>query len=120
MKDLVCGMDVDPAKKQTLVHGGKDYFFCCAGCLEKFRREPEKYLSGGGHEPMEPAAPAGAGVEYTCPMHPEIVRPSPGSCPIFGMALEPRTISLEDAPRGKAFSTPSSASSSLRSSQAPR
>jgi YHS domain-containing protein len=120
-KDPVCGMNVDPAKtKQSLVHGGKDYFFCCAGCLEKFRREPEKYLSGGGQKPMEPAAPAGAGVEYTCPMHPEIVRPSPGSCPICGMALEPRTISLEDSPRGKAFSTPSSASSSLRSSQAPR
>ena len=98
-KDPVCGMNVDPAKtKQSLVHGGKDYFFCCAGCLEKFRREPEKYLSGGGQKPMEPAAPAGAGVEYTCPMHPEIVRPSPGSCPICGMALEPRTISLEDAP----------------------
>jgi Cu+-exporting ATPase len=31
-------------------------------------------------------------------MHPEIVRPSPGSCPICGMALEPRTISPEDAP----------------------
>ena len=44
------------------------------------------------------AASAGRGVEYTCPMHPEIVRPSPGSCPICGMALEPRTISLEDAP----------------------
>jgi Cu+-exporting ATPase len=31
--------------------------------------------------------------EYTCPMHPEIVRPNPGSCPICGMALEPRTVS---------------------------
>ncbi len=30
--------------------------------------------------------------EYTCPMHPEIVRPGPGSCPICGMALEPRTV----------------------------
>jgi P-type Cu+ transporter len=30
--------------------------------------------------------------EYTCPMHPEIVRPAPGSCPICGMALEPRTV----------------------------
>jgi Cu+-exporting ATPase len=30
--------------------------------------------------------------DYTCPMHPEIVRPAPGSCPICGMALEPRTI----------------------------
>jgi len=32
-------------------------------------------------------------IEYTCPMHPEIVRTEPGSCPICGMALEPRTIS---------------------------
>jgi Cu+-exporting ATPase len=99
VKDLVCGMNVDPAKtKHTLVHEGKDYFFCAAGCLEKFRREPGKYLSGGSHEPMESAAPAGPGVEYTCPMHPEIVRPSPGACPICGMALEPKTVSLDDAP----------------------
>ena len=28
-------------------------------------------------------------------MHPEIVRPGPGSCPICGMALEPRTVSLD-------------------------
>ena len=34
--------------------------------------------------------------EYTCPMHPEIVRDAPGSCPICGMALEPRTVSLHD------------------------
>jgi len=95
-------MDVDPAAtKHSTAHEGKDYFFCSAGCLERFRREPGKYLSGGGHEAMESAAPtatAGKGVAYTCPMHPEIVRPSPGACPICGMALEPRTISLEDAP----------------------
>jgi Cu+-exporting ATPase len=36
-------------------------------------------------------------VEYTCPMHPEIVRDRPGNCPICGMALEPRTITaVED------------------------
>jgi Cu+-exporting ATPase len=34
--------------------------------------------------------------EWTCPMHPEIVRDAPGSCPICGMALEPRTISAEE------------------------
>ena len=34
--------------------------------------------------------------EYTCPMHPEIVRDEPGSCPICGMALEPRTVNLEE------------------------
>src|SRR5207249_958906 len=34
-------------------------------------------------------------VEYTCPMHPEIVRTGPGSCPICGMALERRTVTAE-------------------------
>jgi Cu+-exporting ATPase len=46
-------------------------------------------------EPEVPAAPA-ARVEWTCPMHPQIVRDGPGSCPICGMALEPRTISAEE------------------------
>jgi len=31
---------------------------------------------------------------YTCPMHPEVVQDKPGACPICGMALEPRTISI--------------------------
>ena len=29
-------------------------------------------------------------------MHPEIVRAEPGSCPICGMALEPRTVTVEE------------------------
>ena len=36
--------------------------------------------------------------EFVCPMHPEIVRDAPGSCPICGMALEPRSV----APEGEA------------------
>jgi Cu+-exporting ATPase len=35
-------------------------------------------------------------VEWTCPMHPQVVRDGPGTCPICGMALEPRTIQLEE------------------------
>ena len=30
--------------------------------------------------------------EYTCPMHPEIIRNEPGSCPICGMDLVPRAV----------------------------
>jgi Cu+-exporting ATPase len=42
---------------------------------------------------LEPEVPIAAKrTEYTCPMHPEIVRSEPGSCPICGMALEPRTV----------------------------
>jgi len=38
---------------------------------------------------------------YTCPMHPEIVQAGPGSCPICGMALEPRIASLDDEPNAE-------------------
>jgi Cu+-exporting ATPase len=31
-------------------------------------------------------------------MHPEVVRDKPGACPICGMALEPRTATLDDRP----------------------
>jgi P-type Cu+ transporter len=44
---------------------------------------------------LEPVTPGGGKTEYTCPMHPEIVRNAPGSCPICGMALEPRTVTLD-------------------------
>jgi Cu+-exporting ATPase len=45
-KDPVCGMTVDPARaKATHEHAGKMYYFCCAGCMEKFRAEPAKYLA---------------------------------------------------------------------------
>ena len=85
-RDPVCGMLVDPAAgKPSLAHGGVFYHFCSAGCRAKFAAQPERYL-----EPQPAAAaPAPAGTRYTCPMHPEIVRDRPGSCPICGMALEP-------------------------------
>jgi P-type Cu+ transporter len=38
---------------------------------------------------------------YTCPMDPEIVRDTPGICPICGMALEPTIASLDDAPNAE-------------------
>ncbi len=47
------------------------------------------------HEPP-PAVTAGTKIEWTCPMHPEIIRDAPGNCPICGMALEPRTATLDD------------------------
>lgn len=36
------------------------------------------------------------GAVFTCPMHPEIIRDAPGSCPICGMALEPKMITAEE------------------------
>jgi Cu+-exporting ATPase len=94
--DPVCGMTVDPARTpHHAEHRGTTYHFCSAGCRERFAREPERYLAARRESPprQEPApAPAGSAVEYTCPMHPEVVRDRPGACPICGMALEPRVI----------------------------
>jgi Cu+-exporting ATPase len=111
--DPVCGMTVDPRKAVGLfVYKDQTYFFCSLGCREKFSADPERFLNatraspiGIGH--VKPAAITrgpdtsrdGAGLpgsDYTCPMHPEIVRDAPGSCPICGMALEPRTVTLVD------------------------
>lgn len=74
---------------------GQKYFFCRPQCLERFRENPAKFTSP---QPLVQAQhPASDGiVEYTCPMHPEIVQDKPGSCPICGMALEPKTISLTE------------------------
>ena len=86
--DPVCGMTVDPAKaRHRFVHEGETFFFCSAGCREKFAAEPARYL-----KPKESAAPPAApGTIYTCPMHPEVRQDHPGTCPICGMALEPVT-----------------------------
>ena len=93
--DPVCGMTVSPAEAAGHVeHDGKTYYFCSRHCVERFSADPAAFLDGGA--PPAPAAPPGT--QYTCPMHPEIVRDAPGACPICGMALEPRTVSLEDTP----------------------
>ncbi|HVH77372.1 MAG TPA: heavy metal translocating P-type ATPase [Stellaceae bacterium] len=88
--DPVCGMNVDPATAtQRAEHRGQDYFFCGAHCRERFVADPSTFLTS---EPVSPPLPsAGTKVQWTCPMHPQIVREAPGSCPICGMALEPLT-----------------------------
>jgi len=40
-------------------------------------------------------------VEYTCPMHPEVRRDNPGSCPICGMALEPVVVTSDAGPNAE-------------------
>jgi Cu+-exporting ATPase len=115
-KDPVCGMTVDPATaKHTAENAGTKYYFCCAGCADKFKANPEKYLktlaalglvtlaipAATQNRKADDQRPKTEDHSYTCPMHPEIVRSKPGSCPICGMALEPRTVTAsgeEDNP----------------------
>ena len=114
-KDPVCGMAVDPTSSaHVLEHEGKQVQFCSASCQAKFAANPSAYLAADtqqehddhedhedhdGHEISADAMPpAGEVAEWTCPMHPEIRRPGPGSCPLCGMALEPVMVTAETGP----------------------
>ena len=110
-RDPVCGMSVNPGTaKHVHAHGGKNLYFCCAGCLEKFKADPAKFLGAtprpsglvtwGATKPAitqiapqpptkRQALPPSAGTDYVCPMCPEVREPKPGPCPSCGMALEP-------------------------------
>ncbi len=90
--DPVCGMKADRSTARHFArHEGQGFYFCSAGCKAKFEADPAKYL---GDRPMP--APMPKGTQYTCPMHPEIVRDKPGDCPICGMALEPMGVPTGD------------------------
>ncbi len=91
-RDPVCGMMVGEDSPHRAEYHGQTYFFCCARCLASFKESPDRYLRP---KPKGVAEETQAG-EYTCPMHPEVVQQGPGACPICGMALEPRTPSLEE------------------------
>src|SRR5450631_1109112 len=114
-KDPVCGMNVNPATAHFhTLNNGKQYFFCCAGCLAKFQANPEQILSsapkpmGSGlvslgtpslvmPTPTMPTQSVPAiGSErptgsYICPMCPEVRQTGPGPCPKCGMALDPES-----------------------------
>jgi len=103
--DPVCGMRVDEDRAAaTAEHAGQRFYFCCAGCRDRFVAEPAAFLEpkptpaaphgaachGHGHATQAaPAQPAPAGTIYTCPMHPDVRQDHPGDCPICGMGLEP-------------------------------
>src|SRR5438132_4545187 len=85
-RDPVCGMTVAPARARFRAdHAGTTYYFCSAGCAQKFTADPDRYLA----RHLTPGVPGHDTATYTCPMHPQIRQAGPGSCPICGMALEP-------------------------------
>ena len=101
--DPVCGMTVQPTSAAgSHAHAGKTYYFCSQSCLEKFRKDPTHYLTPPAQRASKPVTvPAGATVEYICPMDPEVLESKPGVCRICGMALEPKVVSLEDGPNSE-------------------
>jgi P-type Cu+ transporter len=91
--DVVCGMKVTPETSAgNSVYNGKTYYFCAVGCLNRFKQTPDKYLQP---QPIQQVTKTSE-IEFTCPMHPEIVQIGFGMCPKCGMALEPKTFTLQE------------------------
>jgi Cu+-exporting ATPase len=92
--DPVCGMNVNPASAQHVdAHGGKNYYFCCASCLGKFKAEPEKYLSSS-----KPAASPG-------PIKLGLLGTSPAKDPV--LAGLGKTTAQQIPPRSHTYAHPS-------------
>jgi len=116
--DPVCGMKVAANPEKSAEHHGTTYYFCSQSCVTKFKADPQRYVAAhpvdqagatgealtccaGTRQESQPlprrqARAASASGQWTCPMHPEVLRDQPGDCPICGMALEPLAVSLED------------------------
>lgn len=87
-------MAVDPETALSAEFRGRDYYFCCQGCRDKFVADPDHYLSDSDAGSQRASAPPGT--IWTCPMDPEIRRSEPVPCPICGMALEPLTPTADE------------------------
>ncbi|MGC4083462.1 MAG: heavy metal translocating P-type ATPase [Vicinamibacterales bacterium] len=97
--DPVCLMEIEEEDSVgTHVHNGVTYYFCAESCLERFRENPDQFLGAEPYVAPPPVVGEGEAVQYICPMDPEVVSDKPGACPICGMALEPKVITLDSGP----------------------
>lgn len=81
-RDPVCGMNVNPERAAPHEHAGKTYYFCCGGCLKKFKDNPDRYLAAS------PDKPAAAHVEKD---------------PVCGMDVDPGSAAAHHEHAGKTY-----------------
>ncbi|MCC9642952.1 heavy metal translocating P-type ATPase [Rhodopirellula sp. JC740] len=120
--DPVCGMTVSADSPRSAEFGGKNYVFCSDGCLKKFQDDPAEFSKESGVGSEEKAEHSCCGSKttksnghhstlpspnsqtlFTCPMHPEVEQVGPGDCPICGMDLEPKVVSLDEEGEDKQY-----------------
>lgn len=100
--DPICGMTVDPATARSAERDGELFYFCCESCRQKFLAgDVAGAADHGCCGPLHqlslslPQAASSSSAGYYCPMCPGVESDVPGICPICGMALEPKVITLD-------------------------
>jgi len=68
---------------------GTGTFYCPMHCEDEKTYDKPGDCPVCGMDLVEEASVTAGGEQFTCPMHPEIIRDEPGACPICGMDLVP-------------------------------
>lgn len=99
VRDVVCGMMVIPSKAAAShMYKNETYYFCHTSCAKKFEINPTFYLNNDLKIiKSKPLVLSGGSLRYSCPMDPEIIQLSPGSCPKCGMPLEAMATGNEES-----------------------
>jgi len=97
--DVVCGMMINPSNAvASQNYKNETYYFCHDSCAKKFETNPESYLNNDLKTiKTKPKVLSGSNLRYSCPMDPEIIQLSPGSCPKCGMPLETMATANEES-----------------------
>ncbi|MGO9675611.1 MAG: heavy metal translocating P-type ATPase [Methylocella sp.] len=105
-KDPVCGMSVDPATaKHKAEFSGATYYFCCAGCREKFVADPRRFIAAATasaprlddhHHDHSPAACC-SGHDQAAPGKVEV------KDPVCGMTVDPPTAKYQAHHAGRTY-----------------
>lgn len=74
---------------KKMVENGNGVFYCPMHCEEEKTYEQAGNCPVCGMDLLEQPKLSVSEAQYTCPMHPEIIKDAPGNCPICGMDLVP-------------------------------
>ena len=93
--DPICGMEVDATSPHQTMRDGERFYFCCAGCQQKFLASQADVETLGtsccGGPPTRSTPVNAKPGSYFCPMCEGVESDHPADCPKCGMALEPAT-----------------------------
>jgi P-type Cu+ transporter len=103
-RDPVCGMSVDPEKaKAKVVHGGKSYCFCSAGCANRFEQAPEKFISAAAPGPALPGIQFAAAGKPAMASLPILASTPRVQDPVCGMTVDPQKAAGKVEHGGKTY-----------------
>jgi Cu+-exporting ATPase len=101
-RDPVCGMSVSPANAAAQrEHQGTDYYFCSAGCAQRFEQNPAKYKSGVTSRPG--TAQKGSTAVAVAPARAAVaVEPATGLSAEIHASISPHLHAENSQPRSEA------------------